>query len=73
LLNSKLDKTEEANDEQNQLIKEMDDVKAKHAQSIIDLQDKERDIAGYKNKLSDLGKELKEVNKKYEKVKSTLS
>ena len=51
----------------------MDDVKAKHSQSIIDLQDKERDIAGFKNKLNDISKELKEVNKKYEKVKSTLS
>ena len=51
----------------------MDDIKAKHSQSIIDLQDKERDIAGFKTKLLDMSKELKEVNKKYDKVKSTLS
>ncbi len=72
-LNSKLDKTEEANDEHNQLLKEMDEIKLKHSQSIFDLETKERDIAALRGKLNDLTKELKEVNKKYEKVKSTLS
>ena len=50
----------------------MEEIKNKQNLSVVDLQLKEREIAGFKNKLNDLSKELKEVNKKYEKVKNTL-